>query len=276
MGGVTETTWSVVFLGTGASLTTSRRGNTSLALRLGRTILLVDCAPSVVGALHASESPLESVGNILLTHRHVDHLGGLPSFVHQAWLGSRLKRRPPLTLWGPDEALGVARRLLDSVGLTAKRDMFELRYRTLPLAPHTAEMDGLAVKTFPVAHKGVPTVGLRCAPIGRPAAAVVYSADSEPCDAVFDESRAARLLIHECTTFDAPRLSGHTSLVQLLERLETTPVPAVRLVHLPPVEAAREAEVSTRLRHLWGERVRLAGEGEISDVKGLREHPWAS
>src|SRR5262249_59795313 len=64
-------------------------------------------------------------------------------------------------------------------------------------------LGSFAVSSSPNAHGSMPNVAVRIEIAGRPA--VVYSSDTEPCDAVTRLTRGAHTLIHEAT-FSARRL----------------------------------------------------------------------
>jgi ribonuclease Z len=255
----------VGFLGTAGAIAGARRGNTSLAFA-ARTMLLVDCSGNPAQALAACGLGWESLEHVLLTHRHADHLYALPSLVHQLHLAHRPEGRPPLRVWGPESALDIARQLLEATGLWDRDDLFEIRLQALPPAARELALGDLQVTVFPVTHVDVPTLGLRVAPADRPTAAAVYSADTEPCAAVWQHCRDAALLVHECSSFDRAAVTGHTTLDQLEQLLPDRETLRVRLVHLPPVSHADERRAVARLRARFGNRVLLASDGDVVEV----------
>src|SRR5918911_3031449 len=70
----------LTFLGTGDALN-GERAQSSLALPLsGEETMLIDASSGTVllGRLEAAGIPLENVRPLFLSHRHFDHVGGLP------------------------------------------------------------------------------------------------------------------------------------------------------------------------------------------------------
>jgi ribonuclease Z len=271
------------FLGTGGALTSARRGHTSLVVDAG-TLVLLDCSGTPPEALARGGFDWTTLEHVVLTHRHVDHVAGLPALVDELSIACRGSSRPPLRLWGPESALAVGRALLDAAGLLSREDAVALAFEPLPAAEATHSLGSLTLTSFPVAHGATPTLGLRLAPTARPEASLVYSSDTEPCRELLAQATQAALLVHECSDVERDTMKGHTTLAQLesllgeleamrlgaqegrpvlASALESSPLPAVRLVHLPPLDAAAEREVEARLEARFDDAVRLAEDGLV-------------
>ncbi len=161
----------------------------------------------------------------------------------------------------------IARRLLAAVGLERPGERFEVHFCPLDTDCETQlGIGGLQVNTIPVCHGDVPTLGLRIASSDRPDAALIFSADTSPCEALIRRCNGVRLLIHECSSFDLPSLAGHTTLEQIEQVLARIEVPDVRLIHLDSAAVELEPLVSRRLAERHGGRVRLAEDGELLTV----------
>jgi ribonuclease Z len=72
----------LVFIGTGGSVATVERDNTSFLLLSEDTAVLVDCPGSVIQKLKKVAVEPGSIHSIIVTHIHPDHIYGLPSLVH--------------------------------------------------------------------------------------------------------------------------------------------------------------------------------------------------
>ena len=141
--------------------------------------------------------------------------------------------------------------------------MFELSFHSLPAETTVQGLGDIQLETFAVAHGGVPTLGLQLTGESGTGSSVVYSSDTEPCDAVWRRSHSARLLVHECSSVTEPSCAGHTALAELEAQLPSDGSVEVRLVHLPPMDEALAAAVTARLAARFGGRVRLASDGEL-------------
>src|SRR5512136_1824886 len=77
------------FLGTSGAIPSPARDNTALAFYSPDEVALVDCSGSPYQKiLKAGLDPMR-VSSLIVTHRHVDHLYGLPSLAHNMGLAGR-------------------------------------------------------------------------------------------------------------------------------------------------------------------------------------------
>jgi ribonuclease Z len=243
----------IAFLGTSAALPTKDRGYTSLAIIDEQVRMLVDCGAIVYQALLRADLDPERISDLFITHAHIDHIGGLPSFLECLRLGGR---RAPLRVWALPETMVVVDDLL-------KTFAFEI---PLPLSYgltfHKLEGDGacppfgsVSFDFLPVEHS-VPTAGLR---LRFPRAdgkawTVVYSSDTRPTAALEHFAQGCDLLILECTFLNnkgsyAEKV-GHMTAGQAGELAHKAGAGALALVHLGLVngwdmeEARKEASAA--------------------------------
>src|SRR5215813_7932973 len=103
----------VTFLGTAAALPLLGRANTSMVVTANgaTTSLLIDCGGDTYSALLRADFGPDAIGDLLITHAHIDHIGGLPSLIESLRLGGR---SAPLRVWGLPMVLQVARGLIEA------------------------------------------------------------------------------------------------------------------------------------------------------------------
>ncbi len=204
----------LTFLGTGGSAAAADRDATSVLLRTGADLVLVDC-PGGVGAKirRAGEDPLD-VGVLLLTHIHPDHVHGLPGYVHSLMLREHVVR-----LLGSPEACAFATRLLDLFGL--REPKFKTRVEFVALEPgRPVRPSGrLEIAAFKTPHHASSLAfAVRLVEEGR---TIVFSGDTPLYPFLFDRARGADWLVHDCAApsrfFEAyPALAvRHTSALDL-------------------------------------------------------------
>jgi ribonuclease Z len=76
----------LLFIGTGGSVATEERDNTSFLLLSQETVVLIDCPGSVIQKLKKARVDPRNVHSMIITHIHPDHVYGLPSFLHSLML----------------------------------------------------------------------------------------------------------------------------------------------------------------------------------------------
>jgi ribonuclease Z len=199
----------------------------SLVLRDPEWAVLIDCGGSPLYKLARLGVELDDIEAVILTHRHADHVYGLPMLIQGLWLADRESQLP---MYGPPETLELAQDLLELFGLAEREGMFRLDWRPLSLGGQRSvlKVGNIEVCCTPVVHGDVQTVALRFedTTTGR---AIVYSADTEPCPALIQLAIGARLLIHEATG-DYP---GHSSPAEAGQIALDAGVERLALIHYP-------------------------------------------
>lgn len=271
----------LLFVGTGGSAPTARRGLPAVLMQRGGEHVLVDCGEGTQRQLMRS-SGLVELDLILITHLHTDHWLGLPGLLKTLDLR---ERTAPLQLAGP-------------VGTAATMELIwriagAVRYpvEVTELEPHDQlARDGWAVDALPVQHRGT-ALGYVVEEDNRPGRfdperarelgitdvrdfgrlqrgeavgdvapdqvlgekrfgrKIVFSGDTRPCDAVREASWRADVLIHEATftseQVDRARQTGHSTARQAAELAEAAEVGMLALTHLSarhrPSDALAEA-----------------------------------
>jgi ribonuclease BN (tRNA processing enzyme) len=158
--------------------------------------LCVD-AGAVTDALSLEEQ--ERVRAVLVTHSHMDHVASLPFLVENVFG----RTRGPLEVLAPDDVLDALRTHLFNDALWPDFSRIEgqsgpsVTFRAVPVGtPFSA--DGLAATAVRVSHV-VPTYGYVLA---DERAAVVFSGDTGPTDAIWSAARRTpnlKALFVECS-----------------------------------------------------------------------------
>ncbi|HEY9053891.1 MAG TPA: ribonuclease Z [Rectinemataceae bacterium] len=224
------------FAGTSGGIQAMSSGNTSLVFADSGTSILVDVSGSPASALASCGINPVSLGAVILTHAHVDHIYGLPSLIHNMWL---MGRTEALTIIGSETTLDVAHRLCALFSLGSKPGIFAFEWRKTEPGT-TLDLGTFAVTTFAARH-GLPTMGLV---IDAGGDRIVYSADSAPLDAWPPAAERACVLVHEAAGVKDDEVllnaSGHSTARQaamaaaaLADMAPDAPAPCLMLCHLP-------------------------------------------
>ncbi len=220
--------------GTSGAIPSATRDNTALAFYSAREVVLIDCSGNPYQRIVKAGLDPNRVSCLVVTHRHVDHLYGVPSLAHNLGLAGR---RETLHIHANAETLPTLKGLFGLFPLEAKMP-YRIQLHEIPrVEGHVVlEGDGLRVSTTPVEHSA-PNVAIRVDWNGpEERGAVVYSCDTRPCDALMRLAQGAEILIHEATFLDAERLraerDGHTTALQAGEVARRTGVKRLLLCHL--------------------------------------------
>jgi ribonuclease Z len=263
---------SVLFLGTAGSVPTVQRAPASVLVRRGGARVLIDCGEGTQRQLLRSIG-LPDVEHVFLTHFHADHFLGLPGMLKTFALRGR---EVPLTIYGPAGLHGLMSDLRRVYGrLTYEVRLCELRpsdavemdgwrmgayaavHRLEALGYGLVEDDrpgrfdpaaaeSLGVRPGPDfgrLQRGEPvSVDGRVVEPGavmgeaRPGRTLVFTGDTEPCEATVAVSQGADVLVHDGTFADEEveraRKTGHSTARQAAEIAARADVSLLALTHL--------------------------------------------
>lgn len=200
----------VIFLGTASAVTLPTRDYTSLVFKMGEQLILVDTGTNVFAAMQqAGINPL-LLEDIILTHRHIDHLAGLPALFDQMRLAISstqpgLKR--PIRIFGLPETIETASTLLDTFAFERLEETLDISLIAVAAEPGTSVLtgEGFSITAYPAVHaEPCMSVRIQC----TDGTAVAYSADTQPHPGMKAAYTDLDLLIHECT-FTAADAAAH-------------------------------------------------------------------
>jgi ribonuclease Z len=116
----------VGLLGVGGTLPLPGRYLSSVLVRAGGELILLDCGEGTQVSLRELSWGLKDIGTILITHFHADHVSGLPGLLLTIGNSGRTKQEP-LTIAGPP---GI-KRIVDGLCVIAPYLPFPVRFREL-------------------------------------------------------------------------------------------------------------------------------------------------
>src|SRR5919108_3546559 len=230
----------VVFLGTGGALNPERYQAAMLVQAAGTTFLLdVGGGLGVVRRLLACEIDPLSVRHIFLSHRHLDHVGGLEPLLWYMFYGAYRAGLPPppVDLYALAGSATAIRATLAAADASADRGFGDrLAWRT-PEPGTTVKVDGGTTLTLvPVDHLPPGGEAAACV-VSADGARVVYSGDTRPCEALIEAARGADLLIHEVGGTEARaellHAVGHSTAADAGRVAAQAGVRALAMFHTP-------------------------------------------
>ncbi len=260
---------SLLFLGTGGSVPSPRRGLPALLISRGGERMLFDCGEGTQRQLLRSVGLVE-LDSIFITHFHADHWLGLPGMLKSFALRERSQ---PLFVYGPEGLVD----LMESMRVIYGRLPYEVSF--VEIEPWgEIERDGYRVASVPVNHGGRPAYGYALVEDARPGEfdpveaerlgvrpgpdfgrlqrgesvagvhpdqvmgearegrKVVLSGDSAPCESLAVCAHRADLLVHEATfaeeELERARETSHSTARQAAELAREAEVRLLALTHL--------------------------------------------
>ena len=141
----------VCLLGTGGMMPLPQRHLTACMIRAEGASLLIDCGEGTQVALRLQGWSFKSIGTILFTHMHGDHVAGLPGLLLTIGNAGRTE---PVVIYGPKGTARVVRGLM----MAAPELPFPVEIEETGETEYKA--GPLYVRTFRVDHN-VPCLGYR-------------------------------------------------------------------------------------------------------------------
>jgi ribonuclease Z len=214
----------LVFLGTSNAVPDEKHENTHLILVGESRSILIDCGPNPLVRLKSLELDCNAPSDLLLTHFHPDHVGGVPSFLLSLWL---LGRTRPLNIYAIAHTLDRFQAMMTLYEWETWSNFYTVNFKEIPLEKMALvlENDEFRVFSSPVKHV-IPNIGVRIE-IPDSGAALAYSSDTEPCQAVVGLASGADILIHESTGDEL----WHSSAAQAGDIARQAGVKQLYLIH---------------------------------------------
>jgi ribonuclease BN (tRNA processing enzyme) len=204
----------ITFLGTGAG-NCIHRAHTAIVLDCADgTRVLIDTGSGNSALRHGAQLNMlaEHFGPLLLTHRHLDHMGGLPFLQSQRTL--RDPEGPPIHVYGSEETLFSAGRLcqvarpalgVDQDGVHTPEGRAVLRWH--PTQEGGRSRLGPSTYAWPFAVDHLPGAVGWC--VESEGTVVVFSGDTKFSPNLTAWAGNARLLIHEALSTERERERTH-------------------------------------------------------------------
>lgn len=245
----------VGFLGTGNALPSADRANTALVLVAapGARATLIDCGGDPYRSMVRMGLHAESVSDLIITHAHIDHIGGLPSLIESFRIAGRTS---PLHIHAIAQPFQVAQQLLETYAFELTLHRWPFRVELHELQPGQSVTVG-DFTMLPIATEhSIPSIGMRMVATAAPnGPTFAYTCDTRVAPMLPDIARDATLFVAEATYLrgheDVAQLVGHLTAQQAAQVATEGHARALGLVHLstPNAQAKmvqREARTAFR------------------------------
>ncbi len=197
----------LVVVGSGTVVPEADRGGSCYWLEAGETRALLDCGPGVVQGLARWGLPWHRITDLVLTHFHADHVGGIPGLFFALKHGLLPESREAgLTVRGPSGTRRLFERLADALGDYLLDPGYPLRIEELGPGEAGELSDGLLLR----AHRTPHTEESQAVRIDG-AVSVGYTGDTGPSETLGPFMEGVELLVCECSLRDREVGDNHLS-----------------------------------------------------------------
>ncbi|WP_054841829.1 MBL fold metallo-hydrolase [Vulcanisaeta distributa] len=203
----------VIPLGVGGWVSNPLLGNVSLIVEVGNSRILIDAGEGTYRALRGGCSfDVNDLDLILITHRHGDHVMGLPTLA----LFAR-SRGITLKVYGPRDV--DLEKLFDALGIPQYLPAIDFH----PIDPSPEPLTVLISHDYRVtailADHTVQTLAYRID--GSDGSCITYSSDTRPTRNIVNLAKGCTLLIHEASgnpgTEEVSHLHGHSTTSEAVQ-----------------------------------------------------------
>jgi ribonuclease BN (tRNA processing enzyme) len=237
----------VTFAGSGDAFGSGGRFQACVHVRAaGQSPVLLDCGATSLVALRRLGLDPGEVAAVFVSHRHVDHFGGLPQLILD---GQFTRRTAPLTVVGPPGTTGWLTEAMEVMfpGSSTVRRRFAVDVVELEPGGQSVAVGAVAVRAWQVNHgmTGGPFLGLRLEVAGS---TIGYTGDTAWTDALVDIAAGTDLFIAESYFWDkaVPYHLRHADLVAHRDELASD---RVILTHMSTDMLAHAHEAAFDLAH---------------------------
>lgn len=182
----------IYFLGTGGSVATEERDNTSLLIAYQESLILIDCPGSVIQKIKKLNFDPHQISSILVTHIHPDHIYGLPSFVHSLMLDECL-----IDLYGSEDTVHFCQEFLDLFHLRDKKIKARIRFVPMKRSQSFRLNPSLSFSSLKVPHD-FSSLAFHFN-FEKEKKELIYSGDTPAYPLLFKEAQGKDCLIHDCS-----------------------------------------------------------------------------
>jgi ribonuclease BN (tRNA processing enzyme) len=252
----------ITFLGTGAG-NCIHRAHTAIVLDCAdgtRVLLDTGSGNSVLRRGARLNMLAEHFGPLLLTHRHLDHMGGLPFLQGQRLLSA--PEGPPISVYSSEETLIWAGRLcqvarpalrIDQDGAYTPEGHTVLRW--YPTQEGVRLHLGPTTSAWPFAVDHLPGAVGWC--VESDGTTIVFSGDTKFSPRLPEWARNARLLIHEALSTDQDRertyRRGHSTAAEAGRAASLASVSELIITHIDsPFHSNTQPLLDEAQRHFDG------------------------
>ncbi len=182
----------IVFIGTGGSVATEERDNTSFLLLSQETVVLIDCPGSVVQKLKKAQINPKNVHSVIVTHIHPDHIYGLPALIHSLMLDECV-----IEILGSEMSVNFCAELLDLFNLRSEKVKCHVNFIPVLEEQNYRISPNMTCSFYKVPHSPSSiAIGFH---LGDERMELFYSGDTPRYPELLHRGKSIDFLVHDCS-----------------------------------------------------------------------------
>jgi len=182
----------LIFIGTGGSVATEERDNTSFLLLKKETAVMIDCPGSVIQKLKKARINPKKVHSIIVTHIHPDHIYGLPALIHSLMLDECV-----IEILGSEKSVNFCASLLDLFNLRSEKVNCHVNFIPVVEGENYRFSPSLTGSFFRVPHS--PSSMAVAFHLSDERMELLYSGDTPRYPELLNRIKNIDFLVHDCS-----------------------------------------------------------------------------
>lgn len=249
----------LIVLGSGTSVPHPARASSAHWVETSAGSVLLDISADAAHRMAREQLDWPNLDAIWVSHFHLDHLGGLPTFLFGSkWAPQTQNRTKSLRIFGPAGLERIMRTINESNDYPLFDQPFPMQIIEVPPATQFNILPGVSADTFSTPHTDE-SLALRLTDQGSKT--LVYTSDTGFSENLAAFANGVDLLLMECSFRRGKPVDTHLELKDAMKLAQMSRPRKLVLTHLYPEWDGIDLE--TEARQLW------AGE-TIAAVDGLR------
>ena len=221
----------IVVVGSGTVVPEADRGGSSFLYEHGAGRILVDCGPCAVHSMVRYGLQWQALTDLVITHFHTDHVGGLPALFFSLTHGLLpATRSEPLDVWGPPGTEQMFDGLESALGDFFRNPGFPVRIHEVGPDAEVRLESGPTLRT----HKTPHTPESQAVRIDVDGTGFGYSGDSGPSTTLGPFFEGLSVLVCECSLPDHLVGDNHLSPSSLAPIVAAAKPGLLLLTHIYP------------------------------------------
>jgi len=247
----------LTILGSGTSVPHPDRASSAHWLQTASGSLLLDISADAAHRMAQERLDWTNLDAIWVSHFHLDHLGGLPTFLFGAKHAPQTQgRKKPLRIFGPSGIERIIKTISDSNSYALLEQPFPIEIVEVPPDAEFEILPGVFARTFSTPHTDE-SLALRLK--DADSKLFVYTSDTGFSENLIPFAQEVDLLLMECSFRKNKPVEKHLELADAMQLAQQCRPRKVVLAHLYPEWDGFDLEADAR--ELWSGQTIAAFDG---------------